>query len=54
MKALGPPKAAGGTANAAHEIAELLPEYSTQAALQLAPVCEVPWEREAVRLFREF
>jgi len=54
MNSLGPPKAAGGSANAAHEIAELLPEYRRQPVLQPALVCVVAWEREAVRLFREF
>ena len=54
MNALGPPKGAGGTANAAHKIAELLPEYSRQPVLQPALVCVIAWEREAARLFQEF
>jgi hypothetical protein len=45
MNALGPPKAAGGSANAAHEIAELLGAYRALPAMQVPP-----WWLETERL----
>ena len=45
MNALGPPKAAGGSANAAHEIAELLGAYRALPVMQVPP-----WWLETERL----